>query len=174
MFAATFLQILEHLYMLRRFLKVMLLDCQTALIQDVILKVIKAQQLVMEFILSTQTLEKSQCVLKIQKNLGNGVILVSLQNSKAKVTAITITGNKEYTMALEDDSIYILTYSENISDNVKAETINYAIIISRQKSGKTGGVYINNSSVEEKITLDDNILKFAASGWWARAYIKKL
>ena len=95
-------------------------------------------------------------------------------NSKTKVTAITIAGNKEYTMALEYDSIYILTYSENISDNVKAETINYAIIISRQKSGKTGGVYINNSSVEEKITLDDNILKFTASGWWVRAYIKKL
>ena len=85
MFVATFLQILEHLYMLRRFLKVMLLDCQTALIQDVILKVIKAQQLVMEFILSTQTLEKPQCVLKIQKNLENGVILVSLQNSKVRV-----------------------------------------------------------------------------------------
>ena len=77
-------------------------------------------------------------------------------------------------MTLEDDSVYILTYSENISDNVKAETINYAIIISRQKSGQTGGVYINNSSAEEKITLEDNILKFTASGWWVRTYIKKL
>lgn len=82
--------------MFRRLSKVMLLDCQTALIQDVILIVIKAQRLVMEFMLSTQTLEKSQCVLKIQKNLGNGVILVSLQNSKLIPKRLSISYNEGF------------------------------------------------------------------------------
>lgn len=67
-----------------------------------------------------------------------------------------------------------MTYNKIDNGNVKSGSINYAIIITRQKSGKTGGTYINTAPDQESVTLIDNVLKITAGTWWIQVCIKKL
>lgn len=97
-----------------------------------------------------------------------------LLNSKGKTIETTIGAGKEYTVSLEDHSIYMLVYYELGNGNINDGSVNCAVIVSRQADEKTGGIYTTATSSEEDISLENNILKITAGTWWVRVCIKKL
>ena len=107
---------------------------------------------------------------------GNKTLLAALNelNSKGKTIETTIGAGKEYTVSLEDHSIYMLVYYELGNGNINDGSVNCAVIVSRQADEKTGGIYTTATSSEENISLENNILKITAGTWWVRVCIKKL
>lgn len=97
-----------------------------------------------------------------------------ISNSKDKTIETTIGAGKEYTVSLEDHSIYMLVYYELGNGNINDGSVNCAVIVSRQADEKTGGIYTTATSSEEDISLENNILKITAGTWWVRVCIKKL
>ena len=95
-------------------------------------------------------------------------------NSKAKTIAFTVAANKEYSVSLEDNSFYAMTYCEISDGNVKEGTVRCVTIITRQQAGNVGGMHIDTISDRESITLTNSILKIVASNAWLRVHIKKL
>lgn len=111
--------------------------------------------------------------MKATGKRGKSYNTVSL-NSKGKTIETTIGAGKEYTVSLEDHSIYMLVYYELGNGNINDGSVNCAVIVSRQADEKTGGIYTTATSSEEDISLENNILKITAGTWWVRVCIKKL
>ena len=59
-----------------------------------------------------------------------------ISTSKGKTIETTIGAGKEYTVSLEDHSIYMLVYYELGNGNINDGSVNCAVIVSRQADEK--------------------------------------
>lgn len=116
----------------------------------------------------------SAVIANLETNSKSVVGALNELNSKGKTIETTIGAGKEYTVSLEDHSIYMLVYYELGNGNINDGSVNCAVIVSRQADEKTGGIYTTATSSEEDISLENNILKITAGTWWVRVCIKKL
>lgn len=116
----------------------------------------------------------SAVISQLETNSKSVVGALNELNSKGKTIETTIGAGKEYTVSLEDHSIYMLVYYELGNGNINDGSVNCAVIVSRQADKKTGGIYTTATSGEEDISLENNILKITAGAWWVRVCIKKL